>query len=196
MSQLPKSEEAWLRELNDQYADALAFGSPEEQQRLISQGFPMPEEWIAAKSMSTMELEALANTGNSKAKMFYVDRVSDEIGSIRQSGQGLDTSSSEDMALLSRVAAANTMVLQLMKSTRSPFAAYLDGRINTAMTQYGPPESMASAILLAGDLGDVRASDLRARYFHAHPDMNAAEITQSYEGRKRLVLRQGQPPSP
>lgn len=190
LSRLPAAEEAWLQERNDHYADALAFGSLEEQQRMIAQGFPMPEEWLAAKRMPDLELEGLAKAGNRKARMFYIDRVSDRIGSIRGSGQGLKTSSPQDMALLSRAAAADTMALQLMKSTGSPFAAYLDARINAAMTQYTPPESMASAILLAGDLGDARARELRARYFRDHPDMDAALITQKYMGRKHLVLGQ------
>lgn len=195
LSQLPAAEEAWLQERNDRYAGALAFASPEEQARMITQGFPMPEEWVAARRMSDLELESLAKAGNRKAQMFFVDRVSEGIGAVRNSGRGLEASSPEDKALFSQVVDADAMASHLLQTTRSPFAAYLNGRIDMAMTQYTPPESMASAILLAGDLGDDRASDLRARYFHSHPGMDAAVITQIYMGEKNRVLRSRQPGS-
>ncbi len=176
-----------MRGLNDRYAGALAFDSTEEQQKLVQQGFPMPEEWLAAQRMPDAELEALANEGNIKAQMINIDRVSSQIGAVRATGRGL-TTSQPDMALFNRVTAANTTVLELMRRTKSPFAAYLDGQINSAMSQGNPAESMASAIMLAGDLGDRRADSLLTTYMHAHPGMNAGTITSRYSGMKRLIL--------
>ena len=193
LATLPAQEADWLQAKNETYAGALAFSSPEEQRRMIAQGFPMPEEWLLAKNMSDAELEAMAKAGNRKAQMFYIDRISNEIGPILADGRGLDTDSQHDMELLNRAARANAMALQLMKSTKTPFGAYLDGRINAAMAQHSPPEFMASAIMVAGDLGDSRANALREAYFHNHPDMNASRIVSWHAGKKALVLGQPQP---
>ena len=150
----------------------------------------MPEEWLAARDLSDSQLEALAKVGDKKAQMFFIDRASNEISPILASGKGLD-SSPQDTALFNKVTTASTMAMLMLESTKSPFAAYMNGRLLTAMTQYNPPEVMASRIMLAGDLGDPHAKALQDAYLQQHPSMDAAIIASMYSSIKKLAVKSG-----
>lgn len=188
LAELPASDQEWLRMLNDRYAGALAFASPEDQQWLIQQGFPMPEEWLAARGLHETELERLAESGNLKAQILFIDSVISEIGPVRASGRGLDNSQ-EDRKLLSRLARATTMVTLMMESTQSPFTAYLEGAVLSAGAQYNPPEYVASGIMLARDLGDRRAEELRQAYQRSHPEMDSSLVLSLYSSGKSALDR-------
>ena len=183
LAELPASDQEWLRLLNDRYGGSLAFASPEEQQWLIQQGFPMPEEWLAGRRLHETELEQLAERGNLKAQMLFIDSVISEIGPVRASGSGLDNSQ-EDRKLLSRFARATSMVTLMMESTQSPFTAYLEGAVLSAGAQYNPPEYVASGIMLARDLGDRRAEELRQAYQRSHPGMDSNLVLNLYSSGK------------
>ena len=97
IAKLPKAEQDFLISKNSQYLDVLRFSTPEDQLRLVDQGFPMPEEWAKARSLPEVELERLARQGNFKAQMFYIDRVIDQVAPVlKERGFG-DTP--EDRAL-------------------------------------------------------------------------------------------------
>lgn len=181
IARLPESDQAWLRELDDRYAGALAFSSPEEQQWLVRQGFPMPEEW-------------LAKSGNRKAQMLFVDRIGSQIASIRTSGRGLGTSP-EDRELFKRYTAATVMADELLRETKSPFAAYLRGQIFRSGSQNTPPEYLASGIMMAQQLGDGRASDIQRAFLRKYPDMNAGALM-SANSSMQSALTMGKPSGP
>ena len=188
LAELPASDQAWLRALNDRYAGALAFVSPEVQEWLIQQGFPMPEEWLAARDLHETELERLAESGNLKAQILFIDSVISDVGSVRASDRGLGNSV-EDRKLLSRLARATTMVTLMMESTQSPFTAYLEGALLSAGAQYNPPEYVASGIMLARDLGDRRAEELRQAYQRSHPEMDSDLVLSLYSTAKNSLDR-------
>ena len=186
ISKLPQDDQAWLRKLNERYDGALGFLTREEQQWMISQGFPMPEEWLAARAMPDSEIQRLAQSGNAKAQLFYMDRLSERLSPILASGHGLGNSA-QDRDLLSQLSKASTGGMMLLRSTRSPAAAYLYGELLSSSAQYTPPEAMAGALLLAADLGDPRAKRLQAEYSRRHPDLNGNSVMAAYNLMKTVV---------
>lgn len=189
LARLPASQQTYLRELNDRYLGVLAFDSPEEQQRLIKQGFPMPEEWLAAQRLLDSELEKLAETGNLKAQMFQVDRVGQQVGAVLDARGGLDATRPEHREMLRRTAAAKVMNDGMLRSTQSPFAAYQYGQARYEMTIGRPPEYLATGLLLAGDLGDQRVYQLQQQFSKKYPELDGNLLLQFYSGARRRIDR-------
>lgn len=187
LARLPKSEQAYLVEVSERYFGSLEFSSREAQRHLIQQGFPMPEEWLAARSLPDAELERLAEDGNLKAQMFMIDRVAQQIGPVR-AVRGL-TNTPADKALFRRFVSATTIADKLLQTSGSPFAAYLAGRIYSAGTQGNSPEYIASAFQLAEDLGDDRADDFRHNFFQKHPELDANTVMALYSSLKSRTNR-------
>lgn len=185
---LPPRDREWLNGLNGKYAGALGFSSREEQERLIRLGFPMPEEWLAARSMTDDALEGLAKSGNVKAQMLHVDRVASQIAPAQETGKGLGNSPA-DRELLRRYSAATLMADELLRNTKSPFSAYLRGQLFSSGSQYTPPEYYAGGIMLAEQLGDARADTIRQNFSKSHPDMNADTLMSAYSSMQGVLGR-------
>lgn len=107
VSKFAEADQQYLDDVMDRYSGTARFQDTVEQRRLVEQGFPMPEEWLAVRDLPTAELERLVEQGNVKAKMFYVDRVSQEIGRIRANGDGLGTTPEDTSAQHGRRSVAN-----------------------------------------------------------------------------------------
>lgn len=89
LAKLPERDRAYLEAVNGRYYGALAFASLQEQRELVALGFPMPEEWLAARDTPDAELERLATAGNQKARMFHIDRVSERVSPAARHSQSL-----------------------------------------------------------------------------------------------------------
>lgn len=185
---LPPRDREWLNDLNNRYAGALGFSSKEEQERLIRQGFPMPEEWLAARALTDDALEKLAKSGNAKAQMLHIDRVGSQIAPVQEAGKGLGNSTA-DRELLRRYSSATLMADELLRNTKSPFSAYLRGQLFSSGSQYTPPEYYAGGIMLAKQLGDVRADAIRKNFAQSHPDMDANTLMSAYSSMQSTLDR-------
>lgn len=183
IAQFPAADKAFLADVNKRYFGSLEFQSEEEQRRLIQQGFPMPEEWLAARNLLDTELERLAQEGNLTAQMFWINRVGEKIGPILGAGEGLGNSPA-DKELFRRFTEARLMADDLLRSTKSPFAAYLSGRIASAGSFGNPPGLVAGSFQLAKELGDDRADDYMRRFSEEHPGMDANTVMTSYSAMK------------
>lgn len=181
-------DQAYLHDVGERYFGVLAFQSEEEQREMVRQGFPMPEEWLAARDLPDAELERLAAEGGSKAKMMHIDRVASRIAPILGAGRGLDVGGSEaDRALFHRYVAATDMARDLLHATGSPYAAYLYGYLSSAGTQWNPREPIAGAFLLAHDLGHRRANELRDAFVQQSPGLDAGSVMTSYSSMRRIA---------
>ena len=187
LAKFSPSQQVYLRGLNDRYLGVLAFDSPDEQERLIRQGFPMPEEWLAAQDLLDSELEALAKEGNFKAQMLQIDRVGQQVGAVLDARGGLDTERPEHREMLVRLAEAKFMNLEMLRATGSPFAAYQYGQTRYAMTPARPPEYLASSLLLAGDLGDKRAVQFQQQFAGKHSDLDGNLLMTFYSNVQQLI---------
>ncbi len=186
---LPPPDQAYLEEVRERYFGTLAFQDEAEQRELVRQGFPMPEEWLAARELPTSELERLADAGSVKARMFYIDRVSQEIGPRQARGDGLDPSLPDERALLGRIGRASAMTSELLRRSRSPFAAYVVGRFLSAMSHGNPPEPFAASFLMADRLGHRRAMELQKQFLTAHPGTDASAIMTHYSALRSAFER-------
>ena len=180
-------DQNYLNAMNDRYYGSISFDSAEQQQRLIAQGFPMPEEWLAARDTTDAELERLAKAGNTKARMFQVDRVSERMAPVLAERGLRDTP--EDKELFRLFTDATQMAESLLRETQSPFAAYLAGRVFSAGTQGNRPEAMAGAFQLAKELGDPRADEFRSDFMAWHPGMDAESVMVYYASFKGTASR-------
>lgn len=189
VSKLPESNQAYLSEVSTRYYGSMEFLGEDEQRELVEQGFPMPEEWLAAQNLPIEELRRLAEQGNVKAKMFYIDRISQEISPVLSRGDGLDPTTPDGRVQMERVVRARLMADELLQRTSSPFAAYLAGRIKTSMTFETPPEVFAGSFELAKDLGYSRAGQLQGKFFAEHPGMDASVVMSSYTHLKQDMNR-------
>ncbi len=183
--QLPAADQSFLGTINERYFGSLGFADEAEQRRLVEQGFPMPEEWMAAREVPDEELERLAKQGEIKAQMFQIDRVSERLAPVL-GARGLQNTP-EDKELFRQFVETTSMAEQLLRKTKSPFVAYLTGRMFSAGTLGNQPEPIAGAFELAKDLGDGRADGYRSVFVESHPGMDPEAVMASYSGMKSGV---------
>jgi hypothetical protein len=129
----------------------LSFRTREQLQWLVSNGFPMPDDILAAEAMSDEELADLASTGNFKATAFHLDRISQR--HMKAVAEASVTGTTVDDAAMLRDAQA---LEDRLLSEGSAFGAYSIARSGIARGNVG--EALA-AYSYAKALGDVRATD-------------------------------------
>lgn len=187
LSRLSEADRGYVAQKNSQYFDTLRFADTQTQRRLAAQGFPMPEEWLAARAMSDAELERLADGGNRKARIMLIDRAIELAAPILRE-RGFDLKSDE-RALFTRFNLASAQATVLLNETRSPFAAYQ----YAATLSYGGQGQMAeigaASFTLAEELGDVRADALRRAYFERHRGLDAETVLAGYSTLKSALGR-------
>lgn len=181
INQADVADREYLAAVNSRYLGTLEFHSEDEQQKLVQQGFPMPEEWISARHMADEELRRLADAGNIKAQMFFIDRTAERFLPDRAT-RGLDLDDPTDKALFDDAVQSAVYSSNMLRVTRSPFVAYLLGQYDFATNSGNPPEFMAASLQLAAELGDTRASQISRVYFEQNPGMNTGLISQAYSG--------------
>lgn len=176
LSSLSERDREWLERVNSSYAGALAFEDRKQQEWMIANGYPMPEEWLASRAMTDPTLERLAKSGNTKAQFFHIDRVAERSVSANADGKGIDPSDPDGQALLFALGRTSGMVQQLEENVQSPFAAIVAGRFFRANASYDNSARLAAGIVEAGRRGDPRADRLLREFMAAHPTLTMAEV--------------------
>lgn len=182
-------EQRFLRARSAAYFHVLQFGSEQQQRQMIEQGFPMPEEWLAARNIPDEELKRLAETGNAKAQMFYIDRSISVLSAVL-SQRGLDTKNAQDMQLLQLYASISTLTRSRFRDTKSPFAAYQLGLFETRASQTQSPEPFAASIHIAAELGHTGADQIANVFHQQHPGLNAGTVMHFYQSMRKQIGRQ------
>lgn len=159
-----------LEEFNARYAGAIAFRTADEFAWMEKQGFPLPEEILAAAGMPLEELRALADGGDRSAQFLYLDRTLQEVRELRQSylrsgmsPDGLKEIPEYDDALFQAAYAK-----AFLTESESPFAGYLMAEFSRAA--FGNPYGYMAGLLHASNLGDPRAYD-KLRTFVRHNEI-------------------------
>jgi hypothetical protein len=161
VSKLSSEDREYVQDANRRYFGSLRYSSTEELQKLISLGFPTVEDWLAAKRMHDVELAKLAESGNSKAKLLYADRLASRLESVPRGADRSEKQPEADRRMASAASAATAAADDALAASRSPFAAYVVGYQRS--TIYGSPEPMVAAMFMARSLGDQRAGNLLAQ---------------------------------
>lgn len=175
MRSIPPDDARYLRKINANYFGAISFSSPEEKSYLKSSGFPLPEEWLTAKSMSDQELKGLSDSGGVKAKAFYLDRL------IERASEYLDLRESDDVAYRNSLGAkyslqAYELTAQIQAVNKSPFRGYLLGSAYSRLNYPASPEAGAAGMFVAYGSGDKRALNILSDYESKHPNMDISKI--------------------
>lgn len=177
---LTTSEKTYLEEVNSNYFGVLSYGSIEELQRLAALGFPMPEEWMDSRNLTDTELKRMADTGNIKARMFYADRLINEASKYlplrNTSPPSFDSSPGRKLATLAYIESG-----KLLRSTSSPYAAYVQGRAGFVLDAAPSPEFVAGAMAAASNRGDARAQNFLREFSARHPGMDVSLIMSASE---------------
>lgn len=176
LAPLSKPDREWLEDVNASYAGALAFEDRRQQEWMIANGYPMPEEWLASRAMSDRALEQLAKSGNPKALMFHVERLAQRSESANEGEKGIDPSDPAGQELLFALGRASGMIQQLEEAYQSPFVPIVAGRFRRANASYDYPAPLAAGIVEAGQRGDPRAARLLGEFMAAHPTLTMAEV--------------------
>ncbi|WP_084044141.1 hypothetical protein [Burkholderia sp. A2] len=127
----------------------IAFNRPGQYAWLVKNGYPLPEDVIAAHQMSSEDLGKLVEEGNFKASYFYLIR---EVFNKNPDTYFNDLKiNGQDGSLVKR----NSMAEQTILKSGSPFIGYIWGMRNY---QNGKnPESLYAGYALAAIMGDGRA---------------------------------------
>lgn len=187
LSRLSQADQKYLNSLSNKYFTSLIFESAADQKALIDEGYPMPEEWLAARAMGDQQLKELSDKGNIKAQLFYADRLSSRLQPIQAARQQDVSPPLSETEIVDMYARATTAATMSMRNSTSPFAAYVYGQTMSSGTWGAPPEPIAAAMQLAKDRGDIRASAYLAAFSRQHPDMDAMAILASYDGMKVIA---------
>jgi len=180
LDKLPVSQREVLQNRNAAYFGSLEFSDAEEWKSMARQGFPLPEDWIDASTMSNDELKRMAERGSAKARMLYADRVIEEaIGHLpvrQHNAEAYDRGPGGTAAIQAYIE-----VGRLVDSTSSPFAAYVGGRLQYSLDLPTSPEVIAGAMFAASQRGDARAGALLERFVADNPGMDVGSIVAAYQ---------------
>ncbi len=146
-----------LEKFNERYADAIAFRTEGEFQWMEEQGFPLPEEILAAAQMSLSELRSLAENGDQKAQFLYLDRALEKVRDLRDSylRSGISPEGLREIPEYGDALIEAAYAKGFVSKSESPFAGYLMAEFSRAAfaNQYG----YMAGLLYASDRGDARA---------------------------------------
>ncbi|HOV96290.1 MAG TPA: hypothetical protein PK789_05915 [Thermomonas sp.] len=181
LAALAPDERAYLDRLNAEYYGTLEYKDANELAMMKQLGMPLPEDFLAAAKLSDDELKKLADAGDPMAKLLYPNRLLDnairDINGLNQAQQKSGEDLRADIAL-----PVYMEVTKAMRSSKNPFAAYTDGRMNYAMSTEHAPEDMAGAIFAAAARGDRRAVRIFNDFSEAHPSTNNKLMMQVFSG--------------
>lgn len=188
LSLYSQEERSELQARNTAYFDALRFTSEREQRQMVEQGFPMPEEWLAARNIPDDQLKQWAEGGNSKAQVFYIDRAIAILSPVLEK-RGLDMQNENDRALFRLFVQASQMAADRLSEHPTPFAAYQLGLFRTRTSQGQPLEPFAAGIHIAADLGHARAESVSALFYRQHPRLSAGTVMNLYQNMRGDIRR-------
>ncbi|WP_405232329.1 hypothetical protein [Lentisalinibacter salinarum] len=148
---------ATLKEFNARYAGAIAFRTEGEFEWMEDQGFPLPEEILAAADMALADLRTLADGGDPKAQFLYLDRTLQEVRELRQSylRSGISPDGLKDIPEYGDALIRAAYAKSYLTESDSPFAGYLMAEFSRAA--FGNPYGYMAGLLHASHLGDPRA---------------------------------------
>ncbi len=180
---LTSDDGAFLKEKNEQYFGVFEYGSEMELKERAASGFPLSDEWLAARAMSDQELKSMADAGNIKAKAFYLDRVLSEASPYLSLRGVNDIEFSQGKGNKLAMEAAER-AMQIQSSYSGPFAGYQLGYAYSTLSYPYSPESAAAGMFIAMERGDRRALGYLQNYQQMHRNMDVSTVMAAYSSFK------------
>jgi hypothetical protein len=162
LSRFAETDQHKLHQFSDRYYGVYNVTSARQVRWMEERGYPLPEDVIAASSLTTDELKEKAKRGNDKVKMLLFDRLIDEYAEKRDafvaSGRPRSQFNSTDGQGLTLEIVE---LQQQVENIDSPFAALVKTRNYELLENpdvITSDSSRIAGILAAHQLGDTRSN--------------------------------------
>lgn len=159
VSGIPEADRVLARRLLSRYAEAYQYWSREQLEWMRNNGYPMPEDWVAAEKMTIEQLIALGRAGDAKAAMLAADRLLRQAVDNFEAGRGPALNDSPERAAMIDLEGRGSY-----QGNCSPFYLYIDARYYEELSSVSPGSFSDSAVRQAlvryavlSALGDRRA---------------------------------------
>lgn len=149
------------------FQHAFDFHNREQLAWLVANGYPTPDEILAADRMTDVELSNAAKSGSFKANVFYLARLQ---------SQSIEPGDKQMTDVLRAGSNEMGVAMQVFRSG-SPFGAIAYSRWADSDRH---PELAAASLSFARKLGDTRREFLDG-YMTSHPNIDPATLASAYE---------------
>ncbi|MDN5924364.1 MAG: hypothetical protein L0H70_05130 [Xanthomonadales bacterium] len=173
-AQFPADTQKLMVQFNKDYFGVYRVNTPEQVAWMAAQGYPMPEDLVAAQGMSDQDLLDLAGKGNLKAafilRMRDTQAALEGVSRFRAAGK-TNTDFWGDDPLGHELLMHDAAIGPMVKHSGSAFKAFLQAA-DAAINVTDPTALSAriiSSLTFANSLGDTRAYKLVESYAKGNP---------------------------
>ncbi len=161
LAQFPSDQQARISAFNKAHFGVYRVNSREQVAWMAANGYPMPEDIVAAERLTDRDLLKLANQGNDKAAFLLAERQNKNLVDFVAEG-GDSWSYYDGMEGRSRINEGMT-IDRLVKQSNSPYKGYLQASeansgLYARQGQNVVDVRVISGLVWAEQLGDTRAS--------------------------------------
>ncbi|MEO9079769.1 MAG: hypothetical protein ABI268_10705 [Rhodanobacter sp.] len=172
LAQFPLHQQAQISAFNESHFGVYRVNSREQVAWMAENGYPMPEDIVAAEGLADRDLLKLANQGNDKAAFLLAERQNKELVSFLDEG-GKRSAYFDGMEGRNR-SNEHATIDRLVEQANSPYKGYLQASEALSGLYAGQPQEVTDAYVIAGliwagQLGDARAGAYADDYGGANP---------------------------
>lgn len=178
--QYPPDQQAKMLDFNKKHFGVYMVNSPEQVAWMAQNGYPLPEDVVAAESLTVDDLRELAKRGNDKAAFLLRERniettkrkVDDYI-SQGKAATDFWTADPEGIRLLKD----EKLTKDIASQSDSPYRGFLQTQEALLLSeQVGIDSTVIAGLSLARRLGDFRAGQFLSEYTADNPIREAMEV--------------------
>ena len=172
LAQFPLDQQAKISAFNEAHFGVYRVNSREQVAWMAANGYPMPEDLVAAERLSDRDLLKLANQGNDKAAFLLAERQNKDLVAFLAEG-GNRSTYYDGMEGRSRIGEQMT-IDRLVKQSNSPYKGYLQASEGASGLHADEGQEVTDVYVIAGliwaeQLGDSRAGQFLRDYASGDP---------------------------
>jgi hypothetical protein len=186
LAQFPTGQQAKISAFNDAHFGVYRVNSREQVAWMAANGYPMPEDIVAAERLSDRDLLKLADQGNDKAAFLLVERQKKELVAFLAEG-GKRSAYFDGVEGRSRFD-EQTTIERLVEQSNSPYKGYIQASEANSGLYAGQGQDVTDVRVIAGlvwaeQLGDTRAGQFVMDFVGGDPQrmviLDAASVVMS-----------------
>lgn len=199
LAQYPSYQQAKISAFNRSHFGVYRVNSREQVAWMAANGYPMPEDVVAAEGLSDLDLFKLAGQGNDKAAFLLAERENDRLAAYLSKGG--KRSDFYDGVEGVRGFEEELKIERLVERSNSPYKGYLQA--NKAISGLYADQGqdvidvrVIAGLTWAGQLGDTRAGQFTREYVGGDPlrmliDHTAAVVSNNASVDTEFMERSG-----
>ena len=173
LSQYPLDQQQKIADFNKKHFGVYMVNAPEQVAWMAQNGYPLPEDIIAAESMTDGNLRELAKHGNDKAAFILRERnivaIKEGIDAHIAQGKTQEDFWTRDPEAW-RLAEDEKITKQIIDQSNSPYKGYVQAQEHALQTDpLAVDSTVIAGLLWASRLGDFRASQFVDEYVEGAP---------------------------